>query len=134
MGTKLKFSSAYHPQTDGQTEVINRSLGDLLRCLVRDNVQSWDLVLPVAEFAYNNSVNRSTGHSPFEIVTGLKPRQPVDLAPLPIESRISQEAQEFARHIHNLHEEIPKGIEISNQQYKSKADLHRRNVEFQEGR
>ena len=68
--TKLKFSTAYHPQTDGQTEVINYSLENLLCCLVRDHLTTWDQVLPMAEFAYNNSVNRSTGIPPFEAVTG----------------------------------------------------------------
>ena len=70
MGTALKFSTTYHPQTDGQTEVINRSLGNLLRCLVGDKMTTWDEVLSV--FAFNNSVNRSTGLSPFEIVTGYR--------------------------------------------------------------
>ena len=60
LGTKLNFSIAYHPQTDGQTKVINRSLGNLLRCLIGENLGNWDLLLPRAEFAYNNSVNRST--------------------------------------------------------------------------
>ena len=83
--------------------------------------------------AYNNFVNKRTSHSLFEILIGLKSRQTVDLASLPILSRINQEAEKFARHIHNLHEEIQKRIEISNQQYKSKAYLHKRNVEFQEG-
>ena len=58
MGTKLMFSSAFHPQTDGQTEVTNQSFDNLLRCLVADHVTSWDLVLPHAEFSFNNSVNR----------------------------------------------------------------------------
>ena len=114
-------------------EVINRSFGDLLRCLVKDNAQSWDLILPTAKFAYNNSVNRITGHSPFEIVTGLKPRQPVDLVHLPVETRTSLEAEEFATHIHHLHEKVRKKIITNNQQYKFNADVHKRNVEFQKG-
>ena len=67
--TKLKFSTAYHPQTDGQIEMVNRSLGQLLCCLVRDHITTWDQALPMDEFAYNNTVNRSTGISPFEAVT-----------------------------------------------------------------
>lgn len=66
--TNVKFLSAFHPQTDGQTQVTNRSLGNLLRRLVGGKLGNWDLLLPTAEFAYNNSVNRSTGKSPFEIV------------------------------------------------------------------
>ena len=88
-GTTLKYSSAFHPQTDGQTEVVNRSLGDLLRCLVGEKPGNWDLILPHAEFAYNNSVNRSTGKSPFEIVHGVSPRPPIDLIPLPTDYRPS---------------------------------------------
>jgi hypothetical protein len=75
MGTNLLFSSAYHPQTDGQTEVVNISLGDLLRSLVAEHHRSWDNVLPQAEFSYNDSVNRRTGQSPFQIVYGTQPRE-----------------------------------------------------------
>ena len=50
--------------------MVNRSLGNLLRCLVGDKPKGWDLILPQAEFAYNNSVNRSTGRSPFQIMYG----------------------------------------------------------------
>jgi hypothetical protein len=55
--TKLDFSSVYHPQTDGQTEVVNRSLGTLLWSSVGENLKSWDLQLYQAEFAYNRLVN-----------------------------------------------------------------------------
>lgn len=84
MGTKLQFSSAYHPQTDGQTEVVNRSLGSLLQSLIGDHPKQWDLVLPQGEFAFNRSQNRTTGKCSFEIVFGRKPATSLDLVPLPI--------------------------------------------------
>ncbi|PKA60564.1 hypothetical protein AXF42_Ash019457 [Apostasia shenzhenica] len=133
MGTKLLFSTAYHPQTDGQTEVVNWSLGDLLRCLVGDHTSSWDLVLPTAEFAYNSSINRSTGMSPFMIVTGYEPRKPIDLIELPVSYRTSEFASSFAQHMHDLHEEIKQKLAFNYAKYKSIADSHRRVVEFSVG-
>lgn len=70
LGTILSFSSAYHPQTDGQTKVVNRSLGNILRCLTKEHGSSWDVVIPQEEYAYNDSIKTSTGLSPFEIVYG----------------------------------------------------------------
>ena len=125
LGTKLKFSTAYHPQTDGQTEVVNRSLGSLLRCLVGENIKNWDLLLPKAEFAYNSSVNRTTGKSPFEIVLGYQPNKPIDLIPLPLHNRVSESAESFAQHIKNLHQEITQRIKTSNDIYKEHADSRR---------
>jgi hypothetical protein len=60
LGTNLMFSFAYHTQTDGQTEVVNRILGDLLRSLVTEHHSISDSILLQAEFAYNDSVNRRT--------------------------------------------------------------------------
>ena len=99
VGTKLKFSTAYHPQTDGQTEVVNRSLGNLLRCLVSEHNRNWDLVLPTAQFAYNSSVNRSTGMSPFEVVHGYKPKNPLDLLHMSIHAKVSKSTESFAYRI-----------------------------------
>ena len=65
MGTTLQFSTAFHLQKDGKTEVTNHSLGNLLRCLVQENAATWDDLLSRAEFAYNASSHLATGYSPF---------------------------------------------------------------------
>ncbi|PKU62175.1 ATP-dependent DNA helicase RecG [Dendrobium catenatum] len=57
LNTKIQLSSSYHPQTDGQTEVVNRTLGNLLRCLVQEHPTLWDEVLAHAEFAFNSMIN-----------------------------------------------------------------------------
>jgi hypothetical protein len=70
LGTNLAYNLAYHPQMDGQTELVNRSSRGLLRSLVTEHHSQWDHILPQAEFSYNDSVNRSTGQSPFQVVYG----------------------------------------------------------------
>ena len=100
MGTKLQFSSAYHPQKDGQTEVVNRNLGNLLRCIVGEKPKQWDLALPQAEFSYNNSVNISTGKSPFQVVYGHNPQGVLDLVQLPLRDRVSDDGEAFAEQLH----------------------------------
>nr|KYP73909.1 Transposon Ty3-I Gag-Pol polyprotein [Cajanus cajan] len=81
--TQLLFSTAYHPQTDGQTKVVNRSLSTMLRVVLKGNHKSWDEYLPHIEFAYNSVVHKTTNISPFEAVYGFNPLTPMDLIPLP---------------------------------------------------
>ena len=111
MGIALKFSTAYHLQIDGQTEVVNQRFEDLLQCLVGEHLSTWDTVLHLAKFAYNNSINRSTGLSPFEIVTCSEPRKPINLLSLPISNRPSASSESFA---HDLHNKIRQQIAVSN--------------------
>ncbi|GBG65783.1 hypothetical protein CBR_g52375 [Chara braunii] len=75
--SQLRFSSSYHPQTDGQTEVTNKTLGNILRKFVRDD-QQWDLHLAHAEIAYNHVVSPATGMSPFYCDLGYHPRVPAN--------------------------------------------------------
>ena len=82
LGTNLRFSSAYHPQTDGQTEVVNISLGNILISIVYENPKQWDLSLAQDEFAYNHSPNTSTSMIPFQIVYGMHPRGVYELISL----------------------------------------------------
>nr|GEU30846.1 hypothetical protein [Tanacetum cinerariifolium] len=118
---------------DGQTEVVNRSLGNLLRCLARDKPKQWDLVLTHAEFAYNNSMNRITQRCPFEVVYGLGPNSITDLTPISSSKNNSVKADEFAEQIRNTHEQVKLHIEANNAKYKAVADVHRRRVLFKEG-
>ena len=77
MGTKLDFSSAYHPQTDGQTERVNQIMEDMLRACVLTYGKDWEQSLPYAEFSYNNGYQASLGMSPFEALYGRKCRTPL---------------------------------------------------------
>ena len=90
----MQFSSSYHRQIDGQTEVVNQSLGNLLRSFVRKNIRQWDLLLAQAEFAYNRSLSQTIGHSPFEVVYGLNPIGPLKLAPLLVTKHFSGDAEQ----------------------------------------
>jgi hypothetical protein len=83
----------------GQTEVVNRTLGNLLCCIAGDKPKQWDLALAHAEFAYNNIGNRSTGKAPFEVVNGRTPRLAVDLAALPKLSGVSVAAEHLVERV-----------------------------------
>ena len=65
LGTNLKFSTSCQSQTNGQTKVTNRTLGALLRVLAKKNVKGWDELLSHAEFAFNQTLTKATGLSPF---------------------------------------------------------------------
>ena len=106
LGTKLKFSTTYHPQIDGQTEVVNRSLGNLLRSLVGESLTTWDLIIPRTEFAYNSSTHRTTGMSPFEVSHDQDPRKPLDPVPLDPHVRVSEDGVAFTQHVSQLRQDI----------------------------
>nr|GEW87634.1 RNA-directed DNA polymerase [Tanacetum cinerariifolium] len=103
LGTNLKFSTSSHPQTDGQTEVTNRTLGSLLRVLITINMKQWEELLPWAEFAYNRAPSKTTGISPFMVVYGINPPTPLDLAALDTSTKFSQVACNFAADIKAIH-------------------------------
>lgn len=73
LGVELHFSSAYHPQSDGQTERLNQCLEAYLRCFTSERPHSWRKWLPMAEYWYNTSFHTSLGITPYEAVYGVKP-------------------------------------------------------------
>ena len=111
LGTKLLFSTTCHPQTDGQTEVVNRTLSTLLRTMIKKNRHEWEDCLPHVEFAYNRAVHSTTQLCPFEVVYGFKPITPLDLLPLPIQERDNMEASKRAEFVKKIHEKTKEAIE-----------------------
>ena len=75
-GSKLNMSSSHHPQTDGQTERMHRTLEEMLRHFVHDKQERWENLLPAVQFAYNTAKQASTGHSPFFLNHQREPRTP----------------------------------------------------------
>nr|GEU68731.1 putative reverse transcriptase domain-containing protein [Tanacetum cinerariifolium] len=112
VNTQLNFTSAYHPQTDGQTEVVNRSLSNLLRCLVGDHVKAWDQKLCQAEFTHNHAVNQSTRFSPFQVVYYAQPRGPLDLMTPQVSSSVPKRVQDFVVGLHDVHKAVRDNLAV----------------------
>lgn len=130
LGTNLKLSSAYHPQTDGQSERTIQSLEDLLRVCVLEQGGTWDSHLPLIEFTYNNSYHSSIGMAPFEALYGRRCRtllcwfesgESVVLGP-----EIVQQTTEKVKVSREKMKE-------SQDRQKSYHDKRRNDLEFQEG-
>jgi hypothetical protein len=98
-------------------------LENLLRSFVEKNIRQWDLPLAQAEFAYNRSTCQTTSSSPFEVVYGVNPISPLDLAPIPTTIlQYSGDVDERAKGIKKLHEHIRGHIEKQNEKYRTQAD------------
>jgi len=103
LGTKLKYSNTCHPQMDGQTEFFKRTLGVLLKTLVKFNIKLSDQLLAHAQFAYNKAPSKTTGMSPFNVIYGVEPLSPLDLTLWPMEIKPNVEASKRFQDIQELH-------------------------------
>jgi hypothetical protein len=117
LGTKLLFSTTCHPQTDGQTEVVNRTLSTMLQAILKDNLRLWEKCLPHIQFAYNRSIHSTTKLSPFLVVYGFNPRAPIDLLPLPTSEIVNLDATQRSKFILKSHETTKLQIEKMNEKY-----------------
>ena len=108
-GVKSKLSTAYHPETDGQTERANRTIRQYLRHYITNNQTNWVQLLPIAELALNNLVSSATGTTPFFANFGRHP----NLMDTPLNNPRSQKAITYASELHYTHEQIMKRLEQS---------------------
>ncbi|GJY01079.1 putative reverse transcriptase domain-containing protein [Tanacetum coccineum] len=130
LGTRLDMSTAYHPQTDGQSERTIQTLEDMLRACVIDFGGSWDVHLPLAEFSYNNSYHSSIRCAPFEALYGRKCRSPVLWAEIGESSLIGPElVQEMTDKVVLIKEKL----KAARDRQKSYADNRRKPLEFEVG-
>jgi hypothetical protein len=129
-GTKLQLSSVYHPQKDGQTEVINRCVEQYLRCFVHQWLTQWCSYLPWAEYWYNTTYHISTGMTPFQAFYGrLPPSIPVYKEGLTSVSAVDQQLQNRDELLRQLKDNLAK----SRNHTKQMADQKRRDIMFQIG-
>ena len=129
LGTQLKMSTAFHPQTDGQTERANRILEDYLRHYISPQQDDWDEWLYLAEFSVNNAWQESVKETPFMLNTGQHPRTPLDGGR---ETRVPQ-ATDFVRQIDMSLARAKQSILAAQSRMKSFADQKRRDVSFAKG-
>ncbi|KAI3815477.1 hypothetical protein L1987_15146 [Smallanthus sonchifolius] len=130
LGTRLDLSTAYHPQTDGQTERTIQTLEDMLRACVIDFGGNWDSHLPLIEFSYNNSYHTSINMAPFEALYGRKCRSPIcwnEIGEAQITGpKLIQETSDKIIQIRD-------NIRVARSRQKSYADKRRKPLEFQVG-
>jgi hypothetical protein len=130
LGTHVIRSSAYHPQTDGQTEKVNQILEDMLRACVLHYGKDWDKCLSLAEFSYNNSYQSSLQMAPFEALYGRRCRTPLNWSQAGEKEIFGPdlvlEAEEKVR-------VIKKNLEAAQARQKSYYDRRRKHLQFEVG-
>ncbi|KAL0556488.1 hypothetical protein IC582_005002 [Cucumis melo] len=130
MGTRLDFSTAFHPQTDGQTERLNQVLEDMLRACALEFPGSWDSHLHLMEFAYNNSYQATIGMAPFEALYGKCCRSLVCWGEVG-EQRLM--GPELVQSTNEAIQKIRSRMHTAQSRQKSYADVRRKDLEFEVG-
>jgi Reverse transcriptase (RNA-dependent DNA polymerase)/RNase H-like domain found in reverse transcriptase/Integrase zinc binding domain/Chromo (CHRromatin Organisation MOdifier) domain/Aspartyl protease len=135
VGTTLAMSTAYHPQTDGQTERANRTLETMLRSVVNFKQSDWHKHLPLAQLAYNTAVQTTTGISPFELVYGRKAVLPLDHALAPLRDSVAPcpTAEEFAERMKAMWTRAQQAIAAAGLRQAAAADKRLRAAAFAVG-
>ncbi|GJT81627.1 putative reverse transcriptase domain-containing protein [Tanacetum coccineum] len=128
LGTQLYMSTAYHPETDGQSERTIRTLEDMLRACVIDFGKGWEKHLPLVEFSYNNSYHASIKATPFEALYGQKCRSPVCWAEV---GDVQLTGPEIIHETTEKIVQIRQRLQAARDRQRSYANVRRKPLEFQ---
>lgn len=132
-GSKLAYTTAFHPETDGQSERHNRTLVEALRAYVNTRHDDWDAHLYAVEFAYNNSVCASTGHTPFFLNTGAHPVTPAALAAGAPAAAACPAVDTLVSAVNTAVKSAQDALRAAQAQQKKYVDRHRRDASFSVG-
>ncbi|GJY91688.1 putative reverse transcriptase domain-containing protein [Tanacetum coccineum] len=130
LGTQLDMSTAYHPETDGQSERTIQTLEDMLRACVIDFGKGWERHLPLVEFSYNNSYHASIKAAPFEALYGRKCRSPVCWAEV---GDVQLTGPEIIHETTKKIVQIRQRLQAARDRQRSYANVRRKPLEFQVG-
>ena len=134
LGTSFNMSTSAHPETDGQTERMNRTLEQMLRSYVNYKTNDWDEHLVYCEMAYNNSVQSSTGYSPYYMNYGVHMRLPVHMTNAQVNQMSTNEtANQMFTHMNDILATAKNNLQHAQERQTRNANKHRQQVNFQVG-
>jgi transposase InsO family protein len=144
LGVTVSLSTANHPQTDGQTERVNRVMKEMVRAYINAKQDNWVQLLPLLEFAYNSSVHDSTGYAPFQVVRGYVPASAADRAAARQQQQQQQQvavasrgpshaAERMALHLQDVHTEVKANIAKAQLKQEQQLSKRRSAVQFKAG-
>jgi len=129
LGTRHQLSTAYHPQTDGQTESINKVVEQYIRLYGNYTQTDWADLLPYAEFCYNSTPHTTTKVAPYQALTGYMPRRTLEERP-GTDSKGTHTAKEFVAQIYDIHQYLKENIECANRHYEKTYNNKRKPYSF----
>ena len=132
VGTKALMSTAYHPQTDGMTERVNRILEDMIRCYCDEFLDDWDELLVPLELAYNDSYQSSTRFTPFYMNYGRHPRTPQSMI-VGTATEPETSAGTYLKRLADSHRAAKYFMKVAQIRQSTNANRHRKPVEYKEG-
>ena len=137
LGIVSKLSTAFHPETDGQSEIANQEMERHLRTFCNHHQDDWSEVLPMAEFAANECHSASTGVSPFMATRGFNPRMSFDVVDLSAhttrERILKRKAADISEEMEEIRKFVTENMKDAQEKQMNNANIHRKDIKYEVG-